>query len=79
MNKGFCSAEFGSWANVVNLRLDYDFAFKSLYLERAKLFLGVDNVLNSRYAYALEINTSGNKGYYYMPGTTFRLGINLNF
>jgi iron complex outermembrane receptor protein len=66
-------------ANVVNLRLDYDFAFKSLYLEKAKIFIAVDNVLNSKYAYALETNTSGNKGYYYMPGTTFSLGFNLNF
>jgi outer membrane receptor protein involved in Fe transport len=66
-------------ADVVNLRLDYDFALKSLYLEKAKLFLAVDNVLNSQYAYALETNASGNKGYYYMPGTTFSLGFSLGF
>jgi iron complex outermembrane receptor protein len=66
-------------ANVVNLRLDYDFSYKPLDLEKAKLFLAVDNVLNSQYAYALETNTSGKKGYYYMPGTTFRIGISLNF
>jgi outer membrane receptor for Fe3+-dicitrate len=66
-------------ADVVNLRLDYNFALKSQYLEKARLFLGVDNVLNSRYAYALETNSSGNKGYYYMPGTTFNVGISLGF
>jgi iron complex outermembrane receptor protein len=66
-------------ANVVNLRMEYDFALKSLYLEKAKLFLAVDNALNSKYAYALETNASGKKGYYYMPGTTFSMGINLNF
>jgi outer membrane receptor protein involved in Fe transport len=66
-------------ANVINLRLDYDFSWRALYLERARLFVGVDNVLNSRYAYALETNASNQKGYYYMPGTTFMLGINLNF
>jgi outer membrane receptor for ferrienterochelin and colicin len=66
-------------ANVVNLRLDYDFSCQALYLEKAKLYIAVDNVLNSQYAYALETNTSGNKGYYYMPGTTFMIGINLNF
>jgi outer membrane receptor for Fe3+-dicitrate len=66
-------------ANVVNFRLDYDFSCKSLYLGKAKLFLAVDNVLNSQYAYALETNASGNKGYYYMPSTTFRIGIKMNF
>jgi iron complex outermembrane receptor protein len=66
-------------ANVVNVRLDYDFTFKPLYLERTQLFLALDNVLNCKYAYAMETNTAGSKGYYYMPGTTFRLGINLNF
>jgi iron complex outermembrane receptor protein len=66
-------------ADVVNMRLDYDFSCKPLDLEKAKIFLAVDNVLNSRYAYALEINTSGKKGYYYMPGTTFRVGVNFGF
>jgi outer membrane receptor for Fe3+-dicitrate len=66
-------------ANVINLRLDYLFGYKPLYLEKAKLFLAVDNVLNSQYAYALETNASNKKGYYYMPGATFMIGINLNF
>jgi outer membrane receptor for Fe3+-dicitrate len=66
-------------ANVINLRLDYDFGLRSLYMQKAKLFLAVENALNSQYAYALETNSSGNKGCYYMPGTTFRIGINLNF
>jgi len=65
-------------ANVVNLRLDHDFSWRALYLEKARLYVGVDNVLNSRYAYALETNASS-KGYYYMPGTTFTVGISLNF
>jgi outer membrane receptor for ferrienterochelin and colicin len=66
-------------ANVVNFRLDYDFAYNAGCLEKAKLLLAIDNALNSRYAYALETNTAGNKGYYYMPGTTIRLGISLSF
>jgi len=66
-------------ANVVNLRLEYDLNLKPLDLEKTKLFLAVDNVLNSQYAYALETNSSGAKGNYYMPGTTFRIGINMHF
>ncbi len=66
-------------ANVVNMRLDCDFRFKPLDLEKARLFLAVDNVFNSKYAYALETNSSGAKGYYYMPGTTFMIGIRVNF
>lgn len=66
-------------ANVVNLRMDYGFGYKPLCLEKARLFVAVDNVLNSQYAYALETNASNKKGCYYMPGTTFMIGINLNF
>ncbi len=66
-------------ANVVNVRLDCSFRFQPLSLENARLFLAVDNVLNSKYAYALETNASGQKGYYYMPGTTFSLGFRLSF
>jgi outer membrane receptor for Fe3+-dicitrate len=66
-------------ANVVSLRLEYDFSHKLLYLEKVRLFLAVDNILNSQYAYALETNASGDKGDYYMPGTTFMVGMNLNY
>jgi outer membrane receptor protein involved in Fe transport len=66
-------------ADVVNLRLEYDLSCQALHLKKPKLFLAVDNVLNSKYAYALETNTSGNKGYYYMPGSTFAIGIKMNF
>lgn len=66
-------------ADVVNVRLDYNFRLQSLFLEKARLFLAVDNVLNSKYAFALETNASGQKGCYYMPGTTFSLGFRLSF
>jgi iron complex outermembrane receptor protein len=66
-------------ANIANFRLDHDFRCPALYLEKAKIFIAVDNVLNSKYAYALETNASGQKGYYYMPGATFMAGLSLNF
>jgi iron complex outermembrane receptor protein len=66
-------------ANVVNLRLDCDFSWPALYLERAKFYIAVDNVLNSRYAYALETNAANRVGYYYMPGATYMVGLNLSF
>ena len=66
-------------ANVVNLRLARDFSWPALDLEKAQFYIGVDNVLNSRYAYALETNAANKVGYYYMPGTTFMVGIKANF
>ena len=62
-------------ANIVNLRFDYDLGWR----EKTRIFLAVDNVLNSKYAYTLETNSSGAKGYYYMPGTTFSVGLSLNY
>jgi outer membrane receptor protein involved in Fe transport len=73
------SSNLVSLPRVGGLYHRYDFSFKPLDLEKAKLFIAVDNVFNSKYAYTLETNSSGGKGYYYMPGTTFRAGINLNF
>jgi outer membrane cobalamin receptor len=66
-------------ANVVNLRLDYDLPGQSLSLAKPRLYVAVDNVLNCRYAYALETNASGAKGYYYMPDTTLMGGVSLSF
>jgi hypothetical protein len=36
-------------------------------------------VSNSRCAYAWETNAANKVGYYYMSGTTFMVGLNLNF
>jgi outer membrane cobalamin receptor len=66
-------------ANVVNLRLDYDLPWQSLSVAKPRLYVAVDNVLNCRYAYALETNAAGDKGYYYMPDATFMVGVNLGF
>ena len=66
-------------ANVVNMRVDYTFSYSSMLLEKAKIFIAVDNVFNAKYAYAMETNTAGDRGYYYMPGTTFMVGIDFGF
>jgi len=66
-------------ADVVNLRLDYSFRLGPPALEKAKVFVAVDNVFNRKYAYALETDDAGNTGYYYMPGTTFSVGMSLGF
>jgi len=65
-------------ADVVNLRVDYAFRCRPAGLEKAKIFIAVDNVLNNKYAYAL-VTGGGNTGYYYMPGTTFMTGVNFGF
>jgi hypothetical protein len=39
----------------------------------------VDNVFNSKYAYAMETGSAGEKGYYYMPGATFMVGMDFGF
>lgn len=64
--------------NVVNLRLDYFFNCERLHLKEAKIFVGVDNVLGKKYAYALEKNATTN-AYYYMPGRTVKAGFELTF
>ena len=65
-------------ADVVNLRLDYAFRYSQSRTEKARFFIAVDNVLNNKYASALE-TSGGNTGYYYMPGTTFMVGIDFGF
>ena len=65
-------------ADVVNLRVDYTFRHSPTFLEKAKVFIAVNNVFNNKYAYALETNATGT-GYYYMPGTTFRVGLDFGF
>jgi iron complex outermembrane receptor protein len=66
--------------DVVNLRLDYIFKYDPWHLEEGKVFVAVNNVLNAKYAYALENNpATGAKDYYYMPGTSFMAGFELKF
>ena len=65
-------------ADVVNLRVDYGFRHSSAILERAKIFIAINNVFNNKYAYALEV-IADSTGYYYMPGTTFRIGVDFGF
>ena len=67
--------------DVVNLRLDYFFAWEP-WLKDGKVFLAVDNVLDNKYAYAKEVGTgalAGHTGYYWMPGVSFMAGVELKF
>ena len=69
-------------ADVINLRVDYTFRFSPLGMEKAKIFMAIDNVFNNKYAYALAkgtIDGAMRTGYYYMPGTTFMFGVNFGF
>lgn len=65
--------------NVVNLRLDYMFDYEPWHLEQGKVFVAVNNVLNAPYAYAMEKSATGERDFYYMPGTTFMAGFELKF
>jgi iron complex outermembrane receptor protein len=66
--------------NVVNLRLDYMFDHEPWHLEQGKIFLAVNNVLNAKYAYAMDKHpTTGARDFYWMPGTTFMAGFELKF
>ena len=66
--------------NVVNLRLDYTFAYEPLQIKEGKVFVAVDNVLDAKYAYSLAKNAAtGERAFYYMPGTTFMVGMELKF
>jgi iron complex outermembrane receptor protein len=65
--------------DVVNLRLDYLFDYEPLHIRQGKVFLAVNNVFDDKYAYALETNAGGDKGYYYMPGTNFMIGVDFTF
>lgn len=64
--------------NVVNLRLDYIFSYDDLHLEDGRVYLAVNNVLNTPYAYALE-KKGTDRQLYYMPGTSFMVGFDLKF
>lgn len=64
--------------NVVNLRLDYIFSYDDLHLEEGRVYLAVNNVLNTPYAYALE-KQGTDRQLYYMPGTSFMVGFDLKF
>lgn len=55
---------------LVNLRLGYSFEFKPMLVKQGEIYLAVDNLFDRDYAYA-----SG----YDMPGTTFMVGLDLNF
>ena len=66
--------------NVVNLRLDYFFDNEDLHLEEGRVFVAVNNLLDCRYAYAMQKNASGNdRELYYMPGISFMAGFELKF
>jgi iron complex outermembrane receptor protein len=61
--------------NVVNLRLGYMFNQAPWNLSEAEIFINVNNVLNSDYAYTLD----GANEPYKMPGATFMVGAELKF
>ncbi|MDR2075689.1 MAG: TonB-dependent receptor plug domain-containing protein [Desulfovibrio sp.] len=64
--------------DVVNLRLDYLFSYEPLALKEGKLFFAVDNVFDADYAYTKEVSATDSASYW-MPGTTFMLGLELKF
>ncbi|MBO4335564.1 MAG: TonB-dependent receptor [Desulfovibrio sp.] len=67
-------------SSVLNLRLDYLFKCDSLHIEEGKLFVAVNNVLNSPYAYSLEKSGDGSdRKLYYMPGTSAMVGFDVTF
>ena len=65
--------------NVVNLRLDYLFSYDDLHLEEGRVFVAVNNVLNTPYAYAMQKTADTDRQLYYMPGTSFMAGFELKF
>lgn len=66
--------------NVVNLRLDYMFSYDDLHLEEGKVYVAVNNIFNTPYAYAMEKTSDGkDRQLYYMPGTTVMVGFELKF
>ncbi|MDR1489450.1 MAG: TonB-dependent receptor plug domain-containing protein [Desulfovibrio sp.] len=64
--------------DLVNLRLDWKFAYDPIHLKEGRIFVAVDNILDSDYAYAKEI-TGTNSAAYDMPGTTYMVGLELRF
>jgi len=65
--------------NVVNVRLDYAFDYEPLQIKEGKVFFAVDNIFDAKYAYSLAKDSSGQRAFYYMPGITFMLGMDLKF
>lgn len=64
--------------NVFNARLDYTFSYDDMHIEEGKVFLAVNNIFNTPYAYSMEVS-GNNRGLYNMPGTTFMVGFDLKF
>ena len=66
--------------NLVNVRLDYVFSYDEWYIEQGKVFVAVNNLLNSQYAYAMDADRASNtRSLYYMPGINFMAGFELKF
>jgi iron complex outermembrane receptor protein len=65
--------------NVVNMRLDYAFNYEPLQIKEGKVFFAVDNIFDAKYAYSLAKDNAGQRAFYYMPGITFMLGMDLKF
>ena len=64
--------------NVFNARIDYTFSYDDMHLEEGKVYLAVNNIFNTPYAYSMEVS-GNNRGLYNMPGTTFMVGFDLKF
>ncbi len=64
--------------NVFNARLDYTFSYDDLHIEEGKIFVAVNNIFNTPYAYSMELS-GNNRGLYNMPGTSVMVGFDLKF
>ena len=64
--------------NVFNARLDYTFSYDDMHIEEGKVFVAVNNIFNTPYAYSMEIS-GNNRGLYNMPGTNVMVGFDLKF
>ncbi len=64
--------------NVFNARLDYTFSYDDMHIEEGKVFVAVNNIFNTPYAYSMELS-GNNRGLYNMPGTSVMVGFDLKF
>ena len=64
--------------NVFNARLDYTFSYDDMHIEEGKVFMAVNNIFNTPYAYSMELS-GNNRGLYNMPGTSVMVGFDLKF
>ena len=64
--------------NVFNARLDYIFSYDDMHIEEGKVFVAVNNIFNTPYAYSME-RAGNDRGLYNMPGTTIMVGFDLKF